>query len=510
MPSDWEEKIDSIVAGRWCFIVAAFVLAIVAAQRAIQGAYLPWYDVRLAATFRIREFGELYSASDAGAILCTLYPPLAHLFYLPATIFSTPNAALITASALAIVVCLATVAGTIFSADSDDRGLRGLVFLFVAWHMVSSRFLMGAWGIHADAPSFAFGIGACALAIRGRPVSAAIAGSCALWAKQTSGPFLIALAAYYLLRGDRPALRRFIASCAVANVVAAGLFSAWFGFENLLFGLFGVAGRQPISPLSAFRLDGAIATSLDLAVLVAIILFAAAGARKPLTEILPAGVWLFLGAALALVPLGALGRMKYGGDINSYGAAHLCLVLGLALGALAVCAAKRELARPVRLTLAAVVALQVINAASEIVHRRTDVTNLETAGSQAAFRFAREHPAEAYFPWHPMASLMAEGELYHAGYGLFDWTLADLPVSDERFRKHLPTGLRYVAFQQFGQEADREVMRRLPEFGCRAELEELAGWTVFERCDATTAEPAPPSVGTRQLRDASSVLTAIR
>ena len=500
MPSNWEVKVDRFVAGRWFFILSSAVLALVALHRAVGGAYLPWYDVRLAATFRLREFGEIYSSSDAGAILCTLYPPLAHLFYLPATLFSSPNAALITASSLAIVACLGAVAWTILSDNAkSDRGLRGLLFLFVAWHMSSAGALGGAWGIHADAPAFAFGIAACAFAIRGKPVSAAIAGSCALWAKQTAGPFLIVLAAYYLLRRDRDALRRFIASCAAMNAVAFALFSSWFGSEKLLFGLFGVASRQPINPLSAFRFDGAIATSLDLAVPVTIILFAAAAAGKTATEILPARVWLFLGSAVALLPLGALGRMKYGGAINNYGIAQLCLALGLALGVLAVCALNRDLARPVRLTLALVIALQMLSSAPALIQLRKDVANLEAAGSQAAFLFAREHPGEAYFPWRPMASLMAEGELYHAGYGLFDWSLADLEVSDERFRKHLPKNLRYVAFQQFGQEADREVMRRLPEFGCRTKLEELPGWTVFERCDAPTAELSVPSIGQRQL-----------
>jgi len=481
------------VAGRWFFLFSSVVLAVVAVQRAIGGAFLPWYDVRLAATFRIREFGELYPSADAGAILCTLYPPLAHLFYLPATVFSSPNAALIAGSSLAIVACLATVAWTIFSAESDERGLRGLVFLFVAWHMVSSRFLMGAWGIHADAPSLAFGVAACALAIRGRPVAAAIAGSCALWSKQTVGPFLIVLAAYYLLRGDRRALRQFIATSFGVNMAAVALFSAWFGFENLLFGLFGVTSRQPINLLSAFRLDGAITSSLDLIVLVAIIVFAAAGSRKTIAQTLPTSVWLFLGAALALLPLGALGRMKYGGDINSYGAAHLCLLLGLALGVLAVCSAKKGLVRAVRLTLGVVVALQMINAAPGIVQRKTDLAKLETAGSQMAFRFAIRHPGEVYFPWYPMASLMADGELYHAGYGLFDWALADLGVPDERLRHHLPDKLRYVAFQQFSQEADREVMRRLPGFGCKAEVEALPAWTVFEPCETSTPKPSVPS-----------------
>jgi len=169
-------------------------VALVAVQRSIQGAHLQWYDVRLASSLRIIEFGELYAAPDAGAILTAIYPPLAHVFYLPAALFGSPNSALVGGSALAILACFAAVAWTIL-VRAKGLILAGRVFLFTAWYLASSELLVGVWGIHSDALAYTFGLVALALAVRWRAIPAAVASACAVWAKQTAVPFVVCILA---------------------------------------------------------------------------------------------------------------------------------------------------------------------------------------------------------------------------------------------------------------------------------------------------------------------------
>ena len=52
-----------------------------------------------------------------------------------------------------------------------------------------------------------------------------------------------------------------------------------------------------------------------------------------------------------------------------------------------------------------------------------------------------------------------------------------------RFRSNLPDDFRYVAFEDFAYPPDKALMKRLPEFACRTELDDLPGWDVFAKCD---------------------------
>ncbi len=479
----WEQRLDALISSRWFFTASCCLLLGCSAYRAVESAYWlkPWPDVRLAPTFAIWKLGELYARPADGGILCTLYPPLAYLFYLPATLFSSPAGAVIAASSLSILGCLGVVAWASFGGQGGS--LRGLVFLFLAWHLYTAQSLEGAWTNHADAPAYVFGVAACLLALRGGPVGCALAASAAVWSKQTAVPLFAALAAFYWVRHKRSEFWKFATTSLVVNLALAAGFAAWFGADRLWFGMFEMASRQPLNWKNALELHDIVVTSLDLAVIVALLLLLAAAGKKSIVDLAPPSAWLFIGAAAALAPLAVLGRVKVGGETNSYGMPHLWLMIGLTLALLHTAQRSPQFLPAIRLSLAAVVLMQMINSAPDLIRLPARLAGLEDSPEQRAYQFAKAHPGEVYFPWRPLASLMATGELHHAAYCVFDWEVANLEITDSRFRADLPANLRYVGFENFAFPPDEALMRRLPEFACQVELDELPGWTVFNKCE---------------------------
>jgi hypothetical protein len=194
-------------------------------------------------------------------------------------------------------------------------------------------------------------------------------------------------------------------------------------------------------------------------------------------------VWpLFAGAAVAMIPTGMLGRMKYGGDLNNYGMADLFLSLALAVALLRCSTYPAARQVPIRLGLMLVIGVQAISSPQEIYRLPTVWRQLADSSAAQAYRAAQAYPGKIYFPWHPLAALLTDNRLDHAGFCLFDRDLAGIEVTETHFRQYLPPKLEYVAFLEGTQEADRNLMARLPEFTCRTELPELPEWTIYTRC----------------------------
>jgi hypothetical protein len=96
---------------------------------------------------------------------------------------------------------------------------------------------------------------------------------------------------------------------------------------------------------------------------------------------------------------------------------------------------------------------------------------------EMAYRYAKKYPGETYFPEASLATLLAEGKLYHFQFGVTDREDMGTPVSREHFRRYIPTNIRLVAFSRNDQ--CQCIMKYLPEFSKRVDIEELPGWIVY-------------------------------
>ena len=74
---------------------------------------------------------------------------------------------------------------------------------------------------------------------------------------------------------------------------------------------------------------------------------------------------------------------------------------------------------------------------------------------------------------------MAEGQLYHFDYGLYDREIAGFPVSAEHFRANIPPSFRLLCFPN--TRNFEYTLKYLPEFNRRVDVPELPGYICYER-----------------------------
>jgi hypothetical protein len=189
--------------------------------------------------------------------------------------------------------------------------------------------------------------------------------------------------------------------------------------------------------------------------------------------------------ALCMVPTSLVGRTVLGGAINSY---HTLYYLIAAVGLSLVQSTIKGMAEPGRripgLLLFVSLAAVACQPPASFKYLR-QLPRIWDNPQQRAYEFVRAHPGQAYFPWHPMAGLLAEGRLYHFQYGVIDRMVAGFAPSREHFRAHIPANLRFVVYRKQDlrrahHKWDKKLRRTyLPEYSKEIQLGELPGWVAY-------------------------------
>jgi hypothetical protein len=99
---------------------------------------------------------------------------------------------------------------------------------------------------------------------------------------------------------------------------------------------------------------------------------------------------------------------------------------------------------------------------------------------EAALRYERRHPGQAYFPFNPMASLLSSGMAYHVDFSVYDREIAGYPLTSHQFETGLPAGFMVVAIPPGEQPRSGALRNMLGGYEQSADVE-LPGWTVYRR-----------------------------
>jgi hypothetical protein len=210
------------------------------------------------------------------------------------------------------------------------------------------------------------------------------------------------------------------------------------------------------------------------------------GGKEHLRRLCAEQVWtLPLIVALLLVPGSFYAFVKIGGDVNSLSPPAYFLLLSAVMFLVRPDFSSRLAAppEPARLPVAFVVMTALVAAPLLAVRLPASLRQADafaTNPSRQVFTYARAHPGRAYFPWNPLEALLAEGRLYHFDYGLFDRDLAQLPLTAEHLRAHIPARAEWMLFTPTATKT-KTATKYLPEFKPADAPKEFAGWEAFRR-----------------------------
>jgi hypothetical protein len=447
---------------RWphCLTAGILLVAIFTAWRLAVAAVIgtlasDWNGSRLAPTFALRYGYQLYYPAQQGPITNHVYGPLAAFAYLPATFFRVPTPAILAGGALQVAFVFGAMLIFVWRAGARDAADRALALACgVAACLLMARYRGTAYWftmVHADGPSLALGLLACtALVSRdGAPPStpallaSALAAVLSCWAKQTAAPLPLALAlAVWIAHGRAVALRYAVMLAAIGALVSAA-FVGWFG-RPMLFNMLEIVSRhgwiKPGLAGLATTIGRFLAGLWEVLALLAVGLVAVRLAPRGAAR-RTAGAWLAPAlAALLLLPTGALGANKLGGEPSSFHSAYYLIAAAAAAFAEAGRAAAARLLGWSFCVLAIAAAWQ--SGRATLPASRPP---LWENSQQVAYEFALRHPGETYFPWQPLATLLAEGRLYHFEYGMIDRYIAGYGPTPAHLQANLPPHLHWVA-----------------------------------------------------------------
>lgn len=412
-------------------------------------ATVPWNAARLAPAFALAEGLPIYALRDSGLHLGWFYGPGFPLWNLPATLASSPTAALFIAGFWQFLTLLGPL-GLVLAAGRVARGWQvPAAALFggclLLGNMVTNY---GLYFIHVDALCLAAGLGSCLAAhravgagqVRWLALSAVLL-AVAVWTKQVAVLLAPAILLWLIREGHAAAARRW----ALWTVLALGLSSiavfAWFGAEEILFNLWYVHSRNPwrggagLLGTELLRLAASAWVWLP-----AIALAVGLNLRRP-AEAAPVDplVRLLTWAAVWQLPAGLLALLKAGGGLNSLHSLHYALVillLRLFAGfarplpagsrAFRLCAAAWLLAVALPLGQAAVFSANP-GSSWRVPHSHDRLAAL-----------ARENPGRYYFPWNPLVTLMVERRIQPLDDALYCLWLARLEPPVGKVRAAVP------------------------------------------------------------------------
>jgi hypothetical protein len=302
-----------------------------------------------------------------------------------------------------------------------------------------------------------------------------------VWSKQTMVPLPPALWLWATSAGGWRAGLKAGTWLFATGAVISSAFLLSFDRDAMLFDAVSWPGHLPWKGSTPGNLFDALYEFLPHALPFAVVLMAGTsgkgdGARWRLPVLV----------ALAMVPMAVLGRVKKGGDINSFSPALYPLLLAATALLSAVLDGRRGrrddavndtdqtlspalsqgergtfflplplgegrgegLPRDAHATWqhllgAALVALTAL--AVPMVDRELS-TYRKLRPRNSEYRYLIAHPGEALFPWHPLAHLAAEGRPTHHLHSVRERGVAGFPVGHDWSLSHIPKRARFAAF----------------------------------------------------------------
>jgi hypothetical protein len=477
---------------------AALVLFFAVCHRLLQTPLWSFNGARLMPAVALSQGVDFYVLlPPGGPLYSVVYGPMLALVYLPATLFSSPNSAVLAGASITVLLCFSAAAFIHLASLKSGTGVVDLLAFLAAGLLMCflEPLKYSCFNIHADGPGLAFGGMACAaLYSRGLhkqrlalPASA-LCAVLSIFCKQMFLPVPAALLIYLWVAEGRTRAVRYLLWLVVAGGVATAAALYLVGPARLYHCVIWLPAHHPwdlVGALQAMRNFIRLSMPVPVLLLACLVyLWTAPRLHRSTLRVLAANrsvPLLLVGAAL--LPFSIAGRAKAGGDTNSLSFALFFLACGLTV-MLADVARGAESGSARRLAVSVLVAIMIPLALYEaplVFDIRASFKRLPQAEQQVAFEYLNRHPGAAYFPWFPLSHFCAEHRLWHYSYGVVERLMAGEPVSMADFRAYTPPNPRVIAFGADGspQLMGYDLMKYMPEYTYPVHDPELPGWLVY-------------------------------
>lgn len=375
--------------------------------------------------------------------------PVGALIFAAAVVGGSADGMLYVAGVINLAFVLIPMVVLVRTESADIPAVAAAIAALLAGLLSVQSMFGTAFVIVLDSLALGFLLLAVVALRRAPPASKAIlAGgllALAIWTKHTLVAGCIGVIAVEGFgRGQRPATV-LAGWMIVFTLLLLAAFSAAFGPDRLWHWMLDVPGRHAWvelasrKPRTVVQVVREVAWHLSPAA--ACLAVAVAASRGQGIAIPPLATGFGIIAAFQL-PASVAGYLKIGGSYNHLGIVACLLALSAAIVLVRLLDGKAWPAASVAITAAAWSLI-----AGPSFSRCNDILGLtEHTPTDGAVEFARAHPRQAYFPWHPLATLVAEGRLDHLEYGLLDLSFAGKKPDRELLLAGLPDRLEYVVY----------------------------------------------------------------
>ncbi len=482
----------------WGGVMALLLMQVAHTVLDLAGSW-EYSTIRLQRSFVLAAGEPLFAAPGEGAILNTIYGPIAPLVFLPATLFAAPSTSVLAGSVLALIWFFGP-AGLLLVRCGGRWGAAVGLPLMVAVALDVWPLTYAGFTVHVDGPALGLGLLACMAVIPGEGGSerrsfalASIAAVLAVWTKQVMAPLPVAMVVYVgWAMGWRSACRLvgwlLVVGSGVGLLVVAlfGPLSSLWLYLVVVPGGHGWRWAEVAQWTSTFRLLLVEAASVWAVVLLVCAARLKSARRQTENRRSLAYPRLLALVAVVLLPMAVLGRIKVGGDANAFSYVLYFVLVGGLAGLVATARSTvpsegRRLARSGSMVLlTGLVLVLTVFQAPPSSWRWRQALNLAQWPQEWALAYAKTHP-DIYFPRLSMVHYLAHGDIVHQGVGLLDLFLAGIDIDHEMIADRLPRPLAGVAFQDNGFQGDIAYMPILWAFTEMTRDEALPGFVIFRK-----------------------------
>jgi hypothetical protein len=424
-----------------------------------------WSFVRLSASVAMLRGYPLYYPQGEGPLLGWSYGPVMPLLQMPAAALPNPVAALVAAGVLneaMLLLPLLLLFWRVTPASLSNRAIGILILAGLQALMMHSHASL-YWFRQIQVDTFSMGFALLSWVVllgaeAARPISlarlwaSALLLCAAIFSKQNE-IFLAPIPVTYVwVRDDRRKALQMVFAILMTGALGFLLCDLAFGWNAVFLNMWMVPARHPWT-MSGAR--GFFLTGLELYEQAShfVILFACLvlldyrfrPRSSTFREWVLTRPWILPAAAAVLImPISLMGKLKAGGDNNSY---HPIYFLAAAIGMMAppLMSGKDRLSVRMGILSFSIAVLGTIFFIVPDQGLHSLESPFRNSRLETEYRFSLQHPEEVYFSADPLATLYSDRKLYHQGYGVYDRILANLPIPRRQLREHLPAKLRWAA-----------------------------------------------------------------